>query len=124
MAVLFYGKISSVNYGAGTANVALPDRENQVIQTVPFLSMFYEMPSPGETVAVIFEELNGQLGRGVILGKIYIGENRPEQNGRGVFYKQFADGASVKYTPDSQELELKVKKVVVEEMEYGTLTQR
>lgn len=125
MATLFYGKISSIDYGAGTASVTLQDRENQVIQAVPFLSMFYEMPKPGDTVAAVFEELNGgQIGKGVILGKIFIEGNRPGENGSGIFYKQFTDGASMKYTPNKQELELKVRKVVVDEIAYNTLTQR
>ena len=123
MAILFYGKISSINYGGGTANVTLQDRENQVIQGVPFLSMFYEMPKPGDVVAAIFEDLNGQIGKGVILGKIFTTSNTPGENGPEIFYKQFTDGASLKYTPQKKELEIKVKKVVVDEIVYKTLTQ-
>lgn len=124
MATLFYGKISSINYAAGTADIALQDREDQVIQRVPFLSMFYEMPKPGETVAALFEELNGQIGKGVVLGKIFLEENKPGECGQDIFYKQFTDGASMKYTPGSKELEIKVKKVVVDEIEYKTATQK
>ncbi|MBO5032150.1 MAG: phage baseplate assembly protein V [Lachnospiraceae bacterium] len=118
MATLFYGIISSINYSSGTANITLQDRENQVIQGVPFLSAYYEMPRPGETVAVLFEELNGQIGKGVILGTLFLDGNKPGEYGPDIFYKQFADGAGMKYTPDSGELEIKVKKVVVNEIEY------
>lgn len=124
MATLFYGKISSVNYGGGTAGVTLQDRENQVIQEVPFLSMFYEMPKPGDTVAALFEEVSGQIDKGIILGKIFTDENMPGMSGSGIFYKQFTDGAGVKYTPESQELELAVKKVIVDEIEYKKATQK
>lgn len=124
MASLFYAKISAINYKAGTAGVTLVDRENQVIQDVPFLSAFYEMPRPGDTVAVLFEEIGGQIGKGVILGKIFLSGNSPGESGQGIFYKQFTDGAGVKYTPSSQELEVKTKKLVVDELLYKTLTQR
>ncbi|MCM1543287.1 MAG: hypothetical protein NC121_18800 [Blautia sp.] len=124
MASLFYGKISAINYGSGTAGVTLADRENQVIQDVPFLSAFYEMPNPGDTVAVLFEEIGGQIGKGVILGKIFLSGAPPGESGKGIFYKQFTDGASIKYSPDSQELEVKAGKLVVDELLYTTLTQR
>lgn len=123
MASLFYGKISTINYGAGTAGVTLADRENQVIQEVPFLSIYYEMPKPGDTVAVLFEEIGGQIGKGVILGKIFLSGNAPKETGPGIFYKQFTDGNSIKYNPFSQELEVNTPKMVVNELVYKILTQ-
>lgn len=123
MASLFYGKISTINYGAGTAGVTLADRENQVLQEVPFLSICYEMPKPGDTVAVLFEEIGGQIGKGVILGKIFLSGNVPKETGPGIFYKQFTDGNSVKYNPSSQEMEVNTPKLVVNELVYKTLTQ-
>ena len=123
MASLFYGKISAINYGAGTSAVTLPDRENQVIQDVPFLAMIYEMPKPGDTVAVLFEEEGGRIGKGVILGKIFLRGNAPRETGPGIFYKEFTDGAGIKYTPESQEMEIMTKKVVVDELVYTALTQ-
>ncbi len=122
MATLFYGKISSLNYKAGTADVSLPDRENQVIQEVPFLSMFYEMPRPGDTVAVLFEEVSGQIGKGVILGKIFLTVNAPGESGPNMFYKQFADGSSMKY--ENGKMHFNTRKVEVDELVYNTLTQR
>lgn len=118
MVTLFYAKISSIEYALGTANIALQERENQVIEGVPFLATYYEMPKPGEVIVVLFEEINGQIGKGVILGKLFLDENKPTEYGKDIFYKQFADGAGVKYIPDRKELEVKVKKVVVDEIEY------
>lgn len=123
MASLFYGKISAINYVAGTAGVTLPDKENQVIQDVPFLAMFYEMPKPGDTVAVLFEEVGGQIGKGVILGKIFLSGNKPKETGPDIFYKEFTDGAGMKYTPALQEMEFETKKVIVDELVYKILTQ-
>lgn len=124
MVSLHFGKISVINYGAGTAGVTLEDKENQVIQDVPFLSMFYEMPKPGDTVAVLIEDMGGQIGKGVILGKIFLSSSPPGESGPGIFYKQFSDGASVKYSPVSQELEVHTRRLVVDELVYKSLTQR
>lgn len=123
MATLFYGRISTVNYEGGMADIALPDRENQVIQNVPFLSAFYEMPKSGDIVAVLFEDIDGQIGKGIILGKMYLQDNAPKETGKGIFYKEFSDGTSVKYTPKTEQLEISTKKIVVDELIYKTLTQ-
>lgn len=123
MATLFYGKISTVNYGSGTADIALPDRENQVIQDVPFFSSEYYMPGSGDIVAVIFEEIDGQIGKGVILGKIFLQDNAPKVSGKGIYYKEFPGNAALKYDQGSETMEITAKKIVVDELVYRTLTQ-
>lgn len=123
MATLFYGSISTVNYEGGTADITLPDRENQIIQNVPFLAAFYEMPMSGDIVAVLFEDIDGQIGKGIILGKMFLQGNAPKETGKGIFYKEFSDGAAVKYTPKMEQLEISTKKIIVEELVYKTLTQ-
>lgn len=123
MATLFYGTISTVNYERGTANITLPDRENQIITDVPFLSSEYIMPGSGDMVAVIFEEIDGQIGKGVILGKMYLAGNVPKVSGRGVYHKDLPGGAAVDYKQASGEMEISAKKVIVDELVYRTLTQ-
>ncbi len=123
MATLFYGKISTVNYESGTANIALPDRENQIIQDVPFLASEYYMPGSGDMVAVIFEEIDGQIGKGVILGKIFLQDNAPKVSGKGIYYKELPGNAALKYDQGSETMEISVKKIVVDELVYRTLTQ-
>lgn len=122
MTTLFYGKISTVNYESGTANIALPDRENQIIQDVPFLASEYYMPGSGDMVAVIFEEIDGQIGKGVILGKIFLQDNAPKESGKGIYYKEFGN-AALKYDQRSETMEITAKKIVVDELVYRTLTQ-
>lgn len=124
MVTLFYGKISSIDYKSGMADITLQERENQVIQGVPFLSMVYEMPKPGEIVAVLFEELDGQIGKGVVLGRLFIDGNKPAEPGADIFYKQFADGSGIKYDSVTEALEIRVKKVTVNEIEYKTASQK
>jgi hypothetical protein len=76
MVRLFYAKISAVNFTAGKCSVCIPDRENQVVKSVPFISVLNEIPPPmeriktGDTVAVIFEVNDGRLEKGVVLGRI------------------------------------------------------
>lgn len=123
MATLFYGKISTVNYESGTANIALPDRENQIIQDVPFLASEYYMPGSGDMVAVIFEEIDGQIGKGVILGKIFLQDNAPKVSGKGIYYKELPGNAALKYDQGSETMEISVKKIVVDELVYRTLAQ-
>mgnify|MGYP004504533515 CR=1 FL=1 len=97
MATLVYAKISTIHYANGSADIALQDRENQVILNVPFLAWFYEMPKAGDIVAALIEEANGRIQKSVILGKIFIGENTPKNTGKDMFCKEFADGANMKY---------------------------
>ena len=124
MVTLFYGKISSIDYKSGMADITLQERENQVIQGAPFLSMVYEMPKPGEIVAVLFEELDGQIGKGVVLGRLFIDDNKPAESGTDIFYKQFTGGSGIKYDPVTEALEIRVKKVTANEIEYETASQK
>lgn len=124
MATLFYAQVSTLDYAGGTASICIPDRESQIIHRVPFLSAAYEMPKPGETVAVIFEEINGQLDKGVILGRIYNGSNRPAESGEGIFYKEFSDSASVKYSPGDREIKFNVDTVSIRRLNADSIVCR
>lgn len=121
---LYYCTISAINYASGTASVTIREQEDMVVTNVPFLSMFYEMPNPGDTVAAIIDKTDGKLGRGVILGKIFAGGNKPGKNGKGIFYKEFSDGESVTYDPSDHSIEITAKKLVVKGIEYQTATQK
>ena len=109
-------KISKVNYEAGTADITIPDRNRQVVKSIPFLSDIYEMPSVGDSVYADIEVGGGRLGRGVILGKYYTKKNRPKESGKGIFLKEFTDGASIKYDPATKTMTINADKVVVREL--------
>ena len=123
MAELYYCKISSVNYASGTADVTIPDHENQVVTTVPFLAWAYDMPNAGDLVAAIFKKTGGRIGRGVILGKIFSGANLPKINGAGIFCKEL-DGAAIIYSSSDKCMEITAKKLIVEEVEYKKATEK
>lgn len=124
MAELYFCRISSVNYANGTADITIPDRENQVITEIPFLAWYYEMPDAGDLVAALFENSDGKIGKGVVLGKIFSSGNRPGMSGAGIFYKEFADGTAVKYSPSEKCMEITADKIVVGELEYRKATQK
>ena len=112
-------KISKIDYEAGRADVTIEDREGIVITDVPFLDAIYEMPAVKDAVYVDFEEKGGRIKRGVILGKFYTSDNPPTQFGKGIFFKEFTDGAYIKYDPDSKTLELAVDKIKIKEIEVN-----
>lgn len=121
MAKLYYARISSVNYKKGTASIAIEERENQVIEDIPFMADTYEMPKPKERVAVLLEYLNGDVDKGVILGPIYSVENLPNKTGKEIFEKRFKDGTSILYDRKSKTMEItadniKVKKLTVDDV--------
>jgi hypothetical protein len=121
MATLLYASISSTDYAAGTASVSIPDREGQVIKAVPFIATCYDMPSPGDTVAAVFEEVGGELGKGVILGRIFNTQNKPSGGGQGVFYKEFSDGARVSYSPNEKKMSITAENLVINKLKAGDI---
>lgn len=71
MTELFFCTVSAVDYDHASADIAIQDREDMVKTDVPVLDSVYNMPKTGETVAALFNVENGQLQRGVILGRPY-----------------------------------------------------
>lgn len=71
MSGLFFCTVSSVDYGKATADVVIPEREDMIKTGVPIMDTVYHMPSPGETVIAIFDDVNGCIQRGVIIGRPY-----------------------------------------------------
>ena len=46
------GRVSAVNYEAGTISVVYEDRDGSVTKDIPMLSHEYMMPEPGDMVQV------------------------------------------------------------------------
>ena len=88
MAQLFFCTVSAVDHKNITADIAIPERENMVKTDIPILDTVYHMPSPGETVVAIFDDENGKLQRGVILGRPYDTKNVMEISAQRVRIKQ------------------------------------
>lgn len=104
------GKVSSIHYKDGTADIAFEDGE--VKNDLPFFSAEYKMPVVGDVVVVIFQS-NTSKGReqGYILGTVYSANNKPEKHGKGIFFKRFSESAYIMYDPDSDTLEIRANHV-------------
>lgn len=88
------GRISSVNYAAGTARVVYSDRDNAVTQEFPILANgAYEMPKVDDMVVVA--HLTNAPSAGVILGKFWNGANVPTEGKRGIVRKDIDNGKCV-----------------------------
>ncbi|WP_087064428.1 hypothetical protein [Intestinibacillus massiliensis] len=118
MTELLVGRISTVDYDAGTACVAYPDRDNAVSPPIPFLSAEYHMPEVGQMVFV----LDGG-GRKLIIGRAWSAENRPAASGKGVFRKDFdatTGRAILQYDAGTGTLQLLAPLLQIEETGSGS----
>lgn len=95
------GRISSVNYEAGTARVVYKDRGDCVTMELPLLSYEYMMPEVDDLVLVVHLPTGGEAG--VILGQFWSRQNRPRESGKGLYRKDLdRDGKCfIKYDPAS-----------------------
>ena len=118
--IIRIGKISTVNYAAGTASVIYTDRNNEVSPSFPFFSLVYEMPKVDDTVVVIM--LPNSTTKGFILGVPFSGKKIPAENGQGIFYKEFQDGTSILYNPKTQNMEVSTKKITLKSVAADSLT--
>jgi len=81
------GKISSIDYAAGTARVAYSDRDNEVTAPMPMLSHEYEPPEIGAQVIVLCLSSGG----GVVLGKAWSEKNPPPEGTAGLYRKDLGN---------------------------------
>ena len=88
------GRISSINYKNGTAQVVYKDRDNMVTGDIPFLANEYLMPKVGDMVVVLHMKNSSKAG--VIIGPIYNDDNRPGISGKNKFIKEMTDKACMK----------------------------
>ena len=99
------GRISSVNYAAGTARVVYSDRDNAVTQEFPILGNTYEMPKVDDMVVVA--HLTNAPSAGVILGKFWNGANVPPEGKRGIVRKDI-DNSKCVIRYDSEDTTAKI----------------
>ena len=129
MAGIFLGEVSAVHEKDGTVDIAVSDRDGLIKTDVPMLDTVYDMPKVGELVAALFEEKRGTLQRGVVLGRPYSAINRPRHSGAGIFFKEFQDGAYIKYNAGTKTMEvnaenLRVKCLSAEHIVYQTTCEK
>lgn len=109
--IIRIGKIHTIDYARGTASVIYTDRNNEPSPSFPFFSFAYEMPKVGETVVVIL--LPNSTTKGFIVGVPWSGKKISAVSGQGIFYKEFSDGAFVKYDAKTKTMEISAQSVTV-----------
>ena len=113
------GKVSSVDYLAGTVDVIFSDEEDSVRRGIPVFSSEYIMPKINDMVVVIFQSNSGTREQGYVVGTPFSEKNMPEVSGKGVFFKRFSDTAYMQYDPESDTLTIDAGKVRIRNLEEG-----
>lgn len=101
------GRISSLNYPAGTARVTYSDRDEAVTAEIPMLSLEYRMPNVGDLVLVLHLP-NGSTA-GLLLGRYWNDTNVPPESGKGLWRKDVSDTQRCFFKWDEQAGKLTVR---------------
>lgn len=109
------GRISSIDYKSGCADVCFKGEEDVIYSDLPFLAFEYKMPKINDLVLVVAQKY-AQKKSGFILGPYFNDENKPEVDGKDYFFKRFSDTAYIKYDADKDELEITAGKVVIKNL--------
>lgn len=107
---IMIGRISSIDYKKGCADVSFPDKENMLKTELPFFSYEYHMPKVNEMVVVILRKYQNR-DQGFILGPVFNAEYLPEFYGMGNYFKRFSEKAYMKYNSETETLEIKAPKI-------------
>lgn len=85
------GKVSSIDYENGMISVTYPDLDDSVTDDFPVFSFTgeYKMPQIGEDVLVL--HLSNGCSAGVVMGRYWNEDNKPQAYGRGVFRKELGE---------------------------------
>lgn len=79
------GKVSSVDYAAGTVRVVYHDKDDSVTPAIPLISDEYHMPEIGDMVLVL--HLSNGKEAGVVLGRPWSEKHKPPEGMAGLFRK-------------------------------------
>lgn len=90
------GKVSSVDYSAGTVRVVYNDRDGSVTKPLPMLSFAYCMPQVNDQVLVA--HLSNGTAEGVVIGKYWTDKNAPTTSGENVYYQSFDSAGTATLT--------------------------
>ena len=114
------GRISSIDYKSGCADVCFKGEEDVVYSDLPFLAFEYKMPKVNDLVLVVAQKY-AQKKSGFILGPYFNDENKPEISGKDYFFKRFSDTAYIKYDAAKYEIEIMAGKVVMKNLKVENI---
>ena len=111
------GKISAVDYAAGTVRVVYHEKDDAVTAPIPLISSEYFMPEVDDMVMVL--HLSNGTEAGVVLGRPWSEKNKPPEGSKGLYRKDLARSpgeAMIRYKDGT--MTIKAAKLVID----GTVT--
>lgn len=83
-----YGRVSTIDYEAGTCEVTYKDRDESVTKKVSFISnRKYVMPKVGDMLIVLHP--GAQPEDAIVLGTIWNEKNKPTGGGEGIYREDY-----------------------------------
>ena len=79
------GKISAIDYAAGTVRVVYHEKDDAVTAPIPLISSEYFMPEVDDMVMVL--HLSNGTEAGVVLGRPWSEKNKPPEGSKGLYRK-------------------------------------
>ena len=101
------GRISALNYEAGTARIFYTDKNENTTAELPLLSAEYFMPEVDDLVLVL--HLPNGTAAGFVLGRFWSDINRPLEGKRGLYRKDLsrtAGKAMMRYAEDEEQADV------------------
>lgn len=96
------GKVSAVDYAAGTVRVVYHDKDDSVTPPLPMLADEYHMPQVGDMVLVL--HLSNGKEAGVVLGCPWSDKRKPPEVGADLYRKDLGrtpGAAMLRYDGDT-----------------------
>ena len=107
------GKISAIDYAAGTVRVVYHEKDDAVTAPIPLISSEYFMPEVDDMVMVL--HLSNGTEAGVVLGRPWSEKNKPPEGSKGLYRKDLARSpgeAMIRYKDGT--LTIKAAKLVID----------
>lgn len=117
------GRISALNYEAGTARIFYTDKSENTTAELPLLSAEYFMPEVDDLVLVL--HLPNGTAAGFVLGRFWSDINKPPEGKRGLYRKDLsrtAGKAMMRYAEDEEQADVVMPnlRVATTELEIET----
>ncbi|MEG2419971.1 MAG: hypothetical protein RSB55_00370 [Oscillospiraceae bacterium] len=80
------GKVSTIDYAAGTVRIVYHDKDDAVTAPIPLLAGEYNMPQVGDQVVVL--HLSNGKEAGLVLGRTWSDKHKPAESGAGLYRKE------------------------------------
>lgn len=109
------GKVSSINYPAGSVRVTFEDKDDIVSDELPMISHEYEMPEVGDGVLCLF--FGNSISAGVCLGRYFFDDFPPVESGPNIYFKHYlksGEDAFTRYDSNTKTLTIKAENIVLD----------